>query len=233
MKAAATTRAIDVAEQLRRRILESDLPHGTFFMTEMELAEEYQVSRTVAREAAGRLKALGLLESRRRKGLLICKPDPLNLMAETFPSLISSDSDRRELCMLRYALEVGSIELAVRNATDEQLSRLKDIADQLEVACRARDHQAAIDADVAFHGVLLEMTDSQMIARMRQVLVDFIRGIPESRSDGESMERVIWEHRELYNAIRARDVERARSMIRIQSAAWFSTIQKDFKGPTQ
>jgi len=67
------TRSLPQAQKLarvvRRRIQRLQLPDGAFFMTEAQLATRYRVSRTVAREAVSQLKALGLLESRKRKGL--------------------------------------------------------------------------------------------------------------------------------------------------------------------
>jgi DNA-binding FadR family transcriptional regulator len=46
------TQAEELAGRLRRQIQESQLDDGDFFMTEADLAATYEVSRTVAREAA-------------------------------------------------------------------------------------------------------------------------------------------------------------------------------------
>lgn len=217
----SATQANELAERVRERVQRSNLAHGAFFMTEADLAAEYNVSRSVAREAVGRLKALGILESRKRKGLLVCRPDPLSLMVETLPSLVASQADWRELGMLRFALEVGSIELAVQNATDEQISELGQTADRLEAACRNEDQDASVAIDLEFHTLILKMTGSRMIAGMRQLLVDFFQRVPIAEVEEGTTDQNIWQHRELYNAIRARDIERARSMIRIQAAEWF------------
>ena len=214
-----STLARDLAARLRKRIQQADLEDGELFMTEGEVAAEYEVSRTVAREAVGQLKALGILEGRKRKGLVVRRPDPLKLLTETLPSLSNSESDWRELGMLRYALEVGAIELAVQNATQQQISRLAEIADRIERHYRESRLQEAIEADVEFHGLILQMTGSHMIAGMQQVLSDYFHRVPVLRTDAASVERIIWEHRELYNAIRDRDTERARTMIRLQLQA--------------
>ena len=89
------TQAEGLAATLRREIQESPLEDGDFFMTESDLAETYGVSRTVAREAVGRLKSLGMLEGRKRKGLIIRRPDPLKLLTQTLPSLVSNEDDLR------------------------------------------------------------------------------------------------------------------------------------------
>ncbi|OYW17275.1 MAG: hypothetical protein B7Z55_12845, partial [Planctomycetales bacterium 12-60-4] len=101
------TQAHELAQRIRKRIQAEQLADGTFFMTEAQLAEEYGVSRTVTREAVSRLQALGILEGRKRKGLLVRHPDPLRLLSNSLPSLVGSQNDWRELAQLRYALEVG------------------------------------------------------------------------------------------------------------------------------
>lgn len=59
-------------------------------MTEAQLAAEYGASRTVIREAVSRLQALGILEGRKRKGLIVRHPDPLQLFSNSLPSLVRS-----------------------------------------------------------------------------------------------------------------------------------------------
>ena len=118
------TQSVDLADRLRERIQSSGLADGELFMTESELADEYGVSRTVAREAVGRLAAIGLLECRKSKGLVVRRPDPLRLLELGLPSLIDSQRDLSELAMLRYVLEMGAVEPAVRNGTDDQIRRL-------------------------------------------------------------------------------------------------------------
>ncbi len=54
---------------------------------------------------------------------------------------------------------------------------------------------------------------------MQQVLVPFLQATPRSPPTPTSMECIAWEHRELLEAIRDRDVERARVMIRVQIRA--------------
>ena len=76
-----------------------------------------------------------------------------------------------------------------------------------------------VELDVKFHSLILEMTGSRLIAGMQQVLVQFFQTMPRSKPSSASAERICWEHRELLDAIRDRDVERARAMIRVQIRA--------------
>lgn len=214
------TQVRELAQKIRHRIQTERLPDGSFFMTEAQLAAEYGTSRTVTREAVSRLQALGILEGRKRKGLIVRCPDPLRLFQNSLPSLVTSPDDWRDLAQLRYAIEVGAIELAIRGATDEQIERLAQIEQELEQAVQ-EDIQSArtIELDVKFHSLILEMTGSRLIAGMQQVLVKFFQTMPRSILSSASAERICWEHRELLDAIRDRDIERARAMIRVQIRA--------------
>ncbi len=206
-----------LATCVRRRVQAERLDSGTFFMTEAQLAAEYDVSRKVAREAIGRLQALGVLQSRKRKGIVIGRPDLLRLLAESLPSLATSPDDLAEIGRLRYALELGAIELAVCNATDEQIAELGEIEAELERALRSGDEpQRQTELDIRFHTLILEMTGSRMIAGMQRVLVEFFAAAPRAEMTAAAAERILWEHRTLYHAIRARDVEAARVMLRAQ-----------------
>ena len=129
------TQSGDLAKRLRERIQSERLDDGELFMTEAELADEYGVSRTVAREAVGRLVAIGLLEGRKRKGLVVRRPDPLHLLELGLPSLVDSRGDVSELAMLRYVVEMGAIDLAIKNGTDEQITRLCEVTDEMVKVC--------------------------------------------------------------------------------------------------
>ncbi|WP_373651749.1 FadR/GntR family transcriptional regulator [Schlesneria sp. DSM 10557] len=211
------TQVRELARIIRMRIQSEQLEEGALFMTEAQLADEYKASRTVTREAVSRLQALGILEGRKRKGLIVRRPDPLSLFQHSLPSLLTSPEDWHDLGQFRYALEVGAIELAIRNATDEQIERLAEVEAELEQAVlKDPASPESVELDIKFHSLILEMTGSRMIAGMQQILVQFFQESPPTNLSPSAAERVCWEHRELLNAIRDRDVERARSMIRIQ-----------------
>jgi DNA-binding FadR family transcriptional regulator len=222
VKVRPATQAHELARRIRQRIQSEKLAPGSFFMTEAQLAAEYGVSRTVAREAVSRLQALGILEGRKRKGLLVRRPDPLRLLSSSLPSLAASPHDWQEVAKLRYCLEVGAIELAIRAATDEQIDRLAEITQEMEISLRGDTRsERSVQLDLAFHAQILQMTGSELIAGMQQVLVQFFQIAPHAESSIESAERILWEHRELLAAIRDRDVERARAMIRVQFRSSF------------
>ncbi|HWL10474.1 MAG TPA: FCD domain-containing protein [Planctomicrobium sp.] len=235
-KTTTNPQARELAEQIRHRIQSEQLPEGSFFMTEAQLAEEYEVSRTVTREAVSRLQALGILEGRKRKGLIVRHPDPIRLLSRSLPSLVGSEEDGKELEVLRYVIEVGAIELAVRFATQEQLEQLAVTMDQLETALVSdMNWKEAYALDLQFHMQILQMSGAKLVIGMQEVLVRFFQSAtlnhpPES--DPVLATRIAWEHRELLNAIRDRDVERARSLIRLQFRQVVSRLENGLTGLT-
>ncbi len=217
------TQVRELARTIRERIQAERLPDGALFMTEAQLAAEYGTSRTVTREAVSRLQALGLLEGRKRKGLIVRRPDPLRLFQHSLPSVMTSPDDWRDLAQLRYALEVGAIELSIRNATDAQIARLAEVETALEQAVRKDSSSIeSAELDLRFHSLILEMTGSTLVAGMQQVLARAFQVMPKATPTSTTAERICWEHRELLEAIRDRDVERARAMIRLQIRATLS-----------
>ncbi len=207
-----------LTERIREYIEQAALPDGAFFMTEAEVAEQFDVSRAVAHEAVGRLRAIGLLEGRQRKGLIVRRPDPVSLFSASLPFLANSEQDVSELSRLRYVLEVGAIELAVKNASDEQIKQLMRLAEEMKSSVKTQSEaNRGTELDISFHSLLLEMTGSTLIAGMQRVLVDFFRNIAiQTPVDNDSTDRIAWEHIELATAIQDRDIERARVLMRMQ-----------------
>lgn len=222
------TQSDELAERIRQRIQSERLEDGAFFMTESDLAEEYQVSRTVAREAVSRLTAIGLLEGRKRIGLIVRRPDPLRLLQLGLPSLFDSEQDVSELSMLRYVVEMGAVDLAIRNGSDQQCQQLCELAGEMAAAIHGDQPGKIAELDIAFHSLLLQMTSSTLIAGMQRVLVNFFQSVyQEYQSDETTGERMIWEHQELAAAIRDRDSNRARTMMQMQSRNWLNLNKTD------
>src|SRR5262245_40686093 len=99
MTAALSThyRAGQLAEKIRQRLMANKLADGELFMTEAQLAEEYGVSRSTAREAVSRLRELGILEGRKNKGLVVRRPNPVQLFSRSLPAMAHSAEDIHQI----------------------------------------------------------------------------------------------------------------------------------------
>ena len=127
-----------VFETLRNAIVDGRLAPGER-LTEIQLAEELGVSRTPVREAIRKLELEGLAGMLPRRGAFVT---PMSLQ------------DLVDFMEIRRVLEGLAAELAVRNATDADIQKMKRTNNYFEEAAIANDEAGIIDHDIAFHEAL-------------------------------------------------------------------------------
>jgi len=208
----------NLVEKIRSRVMDSNLETGAVFMTVDQIAAEYGVSRTIAREAASQLKALGLLKGRQRVGLVMHRPDAQDLMKNWLPLYARSlgGESIQALGQLRYTLELGAVGFAVTNATEDQTNQLKEIAAHFEAVTSAFGQTEEADkTELGFHSLILEMSGNPLISGMHGVLSDYFRVAVQKNPNWRKVSPdAVWEHKAIANAIALRDVELARNILR-------------------
>ncbi|MFH1614551.1 MAG: FCD domain-containing protein [Planctomycetota bacterium] len=204
-------------KQIQQMIVSSSLAVGEVFATEADLEKKFNVSRQIVREAVSRLRALGLLESRQGLGLIIGKPDPIGLFEQALDGELLTLVDLKQLAELRYALEFGAIELAGRRATDAQLEKLRQLAEEFaETFAGKSNKKSADEIEFDFHRTILEATGNKMLMRMHNVIsAYFVRSAKEINGwdVNKTGEDSAWEHRAIAKALSERNVERARVIL--------------------
>ncbi len=85
-----TSKAQLLARKIRERIQGEQVPDGTFFMTEAQVAQEYGASRTVTREALSRLQALSRRSVRLRFVMRSAKLFTFQFMTSNSPGRFAS-----------------------------------------------------------------------------------------------------------------------------------------------
>ncbi len=209
--------ATKVSEQIRDQILADGLQPGDVFMTEAGIAEQYGVSRNIVRESVSRVRALGLLESRQGKGLIVSSCDPAELLSSTIAFYGSGPEQLLQLAQFRYTLEVGAVDLAVENATESQVSRILAIAEQHAALLDQSNPQSNTEdqLELAFHTLILQMTHSDLIIALHRVLGDYFKSAARQISGWSQLNRnTVWQHRAIAQAIQQRDAEQARAQLR-------------------
>jgi DNA-binding GntR family transcriptional regulator len=105
-----------IYEHLRKAIVYGELKADTYF-TDQEIADEFGVSRTPAREALQKLESNGYIERVPMKGNRVCGLTAYEL-AHSFS--------------IRKALETLAIKYSAIRITDDELARMSDILDDLD-----------------------------------------------------------------------------------------------------
>ena len=99
---------------------------GDVIPKEIELAEALGVSRTVVREALTRLRIMGLIESKKKKGSVITSPDIFGLMSKSMNPHILAPDTLKEIFEIRLVLEIGMADLLFHRITKEDIAAFKN-----------------------------------------------------------------------------------------------------------
>ena len=108
--------SVAVADDIKRHIVNGTLKPGAQIQTEVELCRQYEVSRTVVREAISRLRSEGLLVAMQGLGVFVSDPGGARRFEVDWDS-IRTLPDTISLLELRLAIEVESAGLCAQRRT--------------------------------------------------------------------------------------------------------------------
>src|ERR1700754_2037262 len=165
----STERVSDViAERLSAAIRDGTLKPGDRLPTEAELAREFQVGRTSVREGLQKLRAHGLIESRKGLGAFVTERPPADPMSAFAAWTASDPAAIEQLVEARVALETLAAALAALRATDEEGTALE----QLHAAhAEAADAAALVATDQAFHAAIMAASRNRFVQGAYDVLI--------------------------------------------------------------
>ncbi len=201
-----------LADDLRRQIEAGTVQPGQRLPTELALATQYAVSRTVVREAVSRLRSSGLLVARQGAGMFVAAVDttrPLDFDA----SVLADLGAVLDVVEVRRALESEVAALAALRATPAQRGA---IAAALAAAdASIASGSATVHEDLAFHQAVAEAAGNPQFARLLRHLDQYLREAMAVTRRNESMKaefisEVRQEHQAIAEAILARDAQAAR-----------------------
>ena len=161
-----------IAQALSADISEGRLKSGEKIPTEMVLAANFSVSRTVVREAIARLKSIGLLESKQGSGVFVKQGAvrPLSFDSDTAVSRQAVI----QIVEVRRALEAEVAELAASRRSSADAKRISNALKAIESAVNAgRD---GVDEDVNFHRAIADAGANPYLIRTLDFLRQFLQG---------------------------------------------------------
>lgn len=209
-----------VLDDLGRRIAGGDLPPGTV-LTLADLELHYTVSRTVIREAVRVLEAKSMVESKRRVGVTVT---PMTQWSALDPVLITwrlqSPARSQQLVALtelRLAVEPAAARLAALRATEDtraEIGRLAGILKSLGEQGLG-DTPEYLEADIAFHHVLLSASGNLMLNAIREPIAQMLSGRHDAGlTPGQPVHASLHNHVEAAAAIVRGDADAAERCVR-------------------
>src|SRR5687768_9151000 len=170
LKTVDTSSLVDKVEaNLVELLQEKKLKVGDSIPKEIELAESLGVSRTVIREALLRLRMMGLIESKKKKGAVITSPDLFGIMSKSMNPHILDQDTLKEIFEIRLVLEIGMADLLFYRVTKDDIAELKQIVSNEPKATQY--HLFNIEHEIAFHGKLYEITGNKTLKKFQGMLL--------------------------------------------------------------
>lgn len=183
-----------VFNTLRKAILTGQLKPGERLM-EVHLANRLGVSRTPIREAIRKLELEGLVIMIPRRGAEVAR---------------ITEKSLRDVLEVRRSLDALSVELACERITQEEIEQLEKACKEFEAATKGKDAAVIAKADVALHDIIVKATGN---LRLKQLVNNLAEQMYRYRfvyiREEDKHEKLVEEHREIFESIVSRDKQRA------------------------
>lgn len=211
-----------VASRLEEAILSGELAPGDYLPSERKIKDEMGVSRSVVREALGRLVSLGLVRSVHGSGTVVEAPSSRSLTDGYRRLLRGTELRLQDLAAVRLPLETTIAALAAIRRTDEDLAALR--AAQKVLGSGRRSLEAHVKADLEFHAALARATGNplfQMVLAPIQELLIASRRQTLGKYGSELAHR---HHARVLEAVEAGDARAAEQAMREHIEANFQHL---------
>ncbi|MDL2318147.1 FadR family transcriptional regulator [Eubacteriales bacterium OttesenSCG-928-A19] len=191
-----------IIDRITEALIRNELSPGDRMPTENELVISLGVGKSSVREAIKILQAMGVVEVRRGEGTFVAQSAPSLGINPMLYQLLLDQGSLEDIFALREVFEPGYTQLAMRNATKEDLQRIEQALVRFE-GLVAENAQSGED-DTLFHIAILEATHNPYVIRVGRMILKLLTG-----SVGRSVvivpQQAVSDHRKIYDAFIAKD----------------------------
>jgi DNA-binding FadR family transcriptional regulator len=210
---------MNVKEKLGDRIvnqIRADITSGTYKINEKipaepELMKLYGVGRSTIREAIKTLATSGILKVQQGFGTIVN-----SAVSEQTIDQRLRNADFDEINAVRKLLETEIVKLAVENHSVSHIDEIERCLENRRLAILSEQHNACIEADIAFHMSIARASLNTVLADLYQSFTLTIRDFFSKREvKGVSHFAMSHHlHEALYKAIRAQKNKQAQTIIK-------------------
>ena len=195
-------------DQIINAISTGEFPQGSKLPSERELAEIFQVSRTVIREAIRSMESVGYLESR-TNGTYIRSFSVDDLITPLMSVLAQDPRITGDIMEMRLILEPSSAGLVAKRITPEQLGELEEILSSMEASVAAGESGSRFDAQ--FHARLIDFSQNEVLKSVYKVCESAMFDMIDAVGNIEGQPEIACGcHRKILQAIQCSDQKAAK-----------------------
>ncbi|MFI6081244.1 FadR/GntR family transcriptional regulator [Streptomyces sp. NPDC051217] len=202
---------------LEQMIALGELVAGDRLPAERDLADSLSVSRTSLREALHQLEAKHLIERRPGRGTVVLAPPPqVEDLYATLADLSGADRELTDVAELRTVIEPKIAEFAALRATSADLLQMDGILRATDENLRGA---RSLELDVQFHLTLARASHNPLLTALTTMVSSWTTPVRKDSHRSREGRRVsLAGHREIRDAIKARDPASAAHAMRLHLA---------------
>ncbi|MCW5722263.1 MAG: FadR family transcriptional regulator [Devosia sp.] len=216
----------DVLWELGFAIVSGRYAEGSILPPDLDLLEQFGVSRTVLREALKTLAAKGLIEARARIGTRVLPRNRWNLFdADVLAWHFELGPEIRflqSLAEVRIGIEIEAAALAAERRSEEAAETLQGWVDRM---AEARTPEDFARYDLAFHKAVADASGNPFMASISALVEMALTAaftISSPVNEPEALAQTVAVHRAIARAIAEKDAPAARDAMRIAIAEGFA-----------
>nr|WP_319394876.1 GntR family transcriptional regulator [uncultured Desulfobacter sp.] len=200
-----------VADIIRERILNFSLGPGSR-LSDKQIAQEMEISRTPVREALNRLTAEGIVKALPNRGFIVKKFELKEI---------------EDIYILRERLETLAVELTILNLTPARQKELEELLTKAESDCNKEDLFGFNTSDESFHDMIALYSENQALGEVLKNLRGKIRVIRRyDHLQPGRLEEAHESHTDILSSITQRDVKGAKEKMSAHIMVSMKTILK-------
>ncbi|WP_417209724.1 FadR/GntR family transcriptional regulator [Antarctobacter sp.] len=229
MASVPNSKAEYVAQLLLDKIVTANLEPGTSFGTEADLLQQFDVSRPTLRESLRILESQGVLELRPgpKGGIMVRRPGTDILAHGLSIYLRMHDVPFSAVLKAREAVEPALAAEAAVNGSEEDFDAMQASIDNMATI---KDPAAFIEENRLFHSLVAKASGNKVMeifwATISIVAVGEEHGV---RYTPRSQKHVIEAHRQILEALRARDSDQAAERMREHVGELEMFVKKNYQ----
>jgi GntR family transcriptional repressor for pyruvate dehydrogenase complex len=212
-----------VLSQIRDSLMRGELKPGDKLPGTSELAGKMGVGISSVREAIKMLESLGAVESRQGEGTFVsttCREGAANAFEIQFMLLPRT---AEYLVQFRELYETAYTHLAMEQATPADLEQIEAVVVALEEKVKRLPPSALVETqdELDFHQTVLYCTHNPYVIKIGEVSLELFFDALQDRLAPLKITDAAEDHRNILEALRAKDTERLHKVFQKSFPAWY------------
>lgn len=218
-----------ITDYLTDGIMNGEIRPGDKIPSDRELAERFSVGRSTIREALRVISLIGLIEIRPGQGTFVAADSSDFFVTPLSWTFLLGQRSVENILDIRNILEVGSVQMATKLASEENLRDFSRLISRMTEAYHGYDFKAFLDLDLDFHLLIAECSQNPIIFELLRTSRKLVTLVSRSGMETvEQLQEIYNEHLAIYEAIRNHDEQKAMDLMKhhLDCSAQRYTYQK-------